>query len=255
MGWRCFVDLYVPPANLAVALQATAQIVVPTPGPPCAVALPNGQTLHLPFAFEPVLKIPPDEVTNEWWDEEPVDGDDGRYIELNAVRLTIESGERFSLLRFGATNNAASFVLFESRSAHQQLLRVLDQAGGHAGVILTDTVIEVRDLANPDRVLEVDWDWVQPEEGEYDIDRLAEQIVCQVSNPFHSVAVEPAWRTTTVMALVRGIDAKCAFDRCPILADALQDAGCDNEAILGHLRAGTRHYRGCWVLNLLRGKE
>ena len=74
-------------------------------------------------------------------------------------------------------------------------------------------------------------------------------------NPFRPVAVDPAWRTFDVMALATGIYAEKAFDRMPILADALQDAGCDSDAILDHLRDPKAvHVRGCWALDLVLGK-
>jgi hypothetical protein len=75
-------------------------------------------------------------------------------------------------------------------------------------------------------------------------------------NPFRPVAFNPAWRTSDVRLLAQGIyDAK-AFDRMPILADALQDAGCDNEDILMHCRdASLTHVRGCWVVDLVLGKS
>ena len=41
----------------------------------------------------------------------------------------------------------------------------------------------------------------------------------------------------------------------PILADALEDAGCTNQDILNHCRGGGEHVRGCWVVDLLLGKE
>jgi hypothetical protein len=42
----------------------------------------------------------------------------------------------------------------------------------------------------------------------------------------------------------------------PILADALQDAGCDNEEVLDHCRAADGvHVRGCWVVDLVLGKS
>jgi hypothetical protein len=73
--------------------------------------------------------------------------------------------------------------------------------------------------------------------------------------PFRDVAVAPAWRTSDVMLLARGIYEEKAFDRMPILADALQDAGCDHEEILSHCRATQwEHVRGCWVIDLLLGK-
>ena len=46
-----------------------------------------------------------------------------------------------------------------------------------------------------------------------------------------------------------------AFDRLPILADAVTDAGCDNADILTHCRGDGRHVRGCWVVDLLLGKD
>jgi hypothetical protein len=74
-------------------------------------------------------------------------------------------------------------------------------------------------------------------------------------NPFRPVAFDPTWRTSDVMLLARGIYDERAFDRMPILADALQDAGCTNDDILGHCRdASQPHARGCWVVDLVLGK-
>jgi hypothetical protein len=67
--------------------------------------------------------------------------------------------------------------------------------------------------------------------------------------------IDPAWRTADVLLLARGIYEERAFDRMPILADALQDAGCDNEDILAHCRdANTPLARGCWVVDLVLDK-
>jgi hypothetical protein len=75
-------------------------------------------------------------------------------------------------------------------------------------------------------------------------------------NPFRPVALDPAWLTSDVVALARGVYAERAFDRMPILADALQDAGCDCEEVLNHCRDATAaHVRGCWALDLVSGKE
>jgi hypothetical protein len=49
--------------------------------------------------------------------------------------------------------------------------------------------------------------------------------------------------------------ATSAFIRLPELADAMQKAGCDSEEILNHLRGIGPHVRGCWALDLVRGKE
>jgi hypothetical protein len=74
-------------------------------------------------------------------------------------------------------------------------------------------------------------------------------------NPFRAVKLAPAWLTSDVVALARGIYDDRAFDRMPILADALQDAGCDNDDVLDHCRdPHAVHVRGCWVVDLVLGK-
>jgi hypothetical protein len=75
-------------------------------------------------------------------------------------------------------------------------------------------------------------------------------------NPFRPVSFSAEWRTTDVLLLAQGIYAERAFDRMPILADALQDAGCDTDDLLSHLRdMNATHVRGCWALDLVLGKE
>jgi hypothetical protein len=78
---------------------------------------------------------------------------------------------------------------------------------------------------------------------------------CIFGNPFRPVALDPAWLTSTVVQLARGVYDDRAFDRLPILADALQDAGCDDEQVLTHLRGPGPHARGCWVVDLVLGKS
>lgn len=74
-------------------------------------------------------------------------------------------------------------------------------------------------------------------------------------NPFRPVTFDPTWRTSTAVALAESIYADHAFDRLPILADALQDVGCEDADILGHLRGDGPHVKGCWALDLVLGKE
>ena len=78
----------------------------------------------------------------------------------------------------------------------------------------------------------------------------------EVAGSTPPVAFSPAWRTSNVMLLGNGIYAERAFDRMPILADALQDAGCDSDDILNHCRDTNQvHVRGCWVVDLVLGKS
>jgi hypothetical protein len=77
-------------------------------------------------------------------------------------------------------------------------------------------------------------------------------------NPFRPVSVVPgllAWKDRRLPRLAHAIyDAK-AFDDMPILADALEEAGCSSAEILGHCRSGQSHVRVCWVVDLLLGKS
>ena len=71
--------------------------------------------------------------------------------------------------------------------------------------------------------------------------------------PFAPVKFDKRWRTETVKLLTDGITTEGKFDRLPILADALEEAGCDDSDILGHCRGPGAHVRGCWVVDLIRG--
>ena len=73
-------------------------------------------------------------------------------------------------------------------------------------------------------------------------------------NPFRPIVANPAWLTPTAVAIATAIYADRAFDRMPILADALEEAGCTNADVLLHCRSGGPHVRGCWVVDLLLGK-
>jgi hypothetical protein len=69
------------------------------------------------------------------------------------------------------------------------------------------------------------------------------------SPPFSPATVPPGWPTETVVALGTVIYTERAFDRLPILGDALEEAGCTDEAILSHCRGPGPHVPGCWVVD------
>jgi hypothetical protein len=73
--------------------------------------------------------------------------------------------------------------------------------------------------------------------------------------PFRPVALSPEWRTDTAVALARQMYESRDFGAMAILADALQDAGCDSADVLDHCRGPGPHVRGCWVVDLVLGKE
>jgi hypothetical protein len=76
--------------------------------------------------------------------------------------------------------------------------------------------------------------------------------------PFRPVALSPLarhWNDGTAVRLAEAIYQERAFDRLPVLADALEEAGCSNPEILAHYRAAGPHARGCWVVDLVLAKE
>lgn len=78
-----------------------------------------------------------------------------------------------------------------------------------------------------------------------------------VGNPFRPVAIDPTWlrwNDSTVPRLARAIFDARSFADLPILADALEEAECGDDRILGHLRSPGPHVPGCWAVDLLLGK-
>jgi hypothetical protein len=74
-------------------------------------------------------------------------------------------------------------------------------------------------------------------------------------NPCRPVTFASAWRTSTTVALAESMYAARDFGNMPILADALEEAGCDNAEVLSHCRGNGPHVRGCWVVDLVLGKS
>jgi hypothetical protein len=74
---------------------------------------------------------------------------------------------------------------------------------------------------------------------------------------FRPVTLDPGillWNDRAVQQLAQVIYAERHFEDMPILADALEDAGCTDAELLGHLRGPGPHARGCWVVDLLTGR-
>src|SRR5262249_7517154 len=79
-----------------------------------------------------------------------------------------------------------------------------------------------------------------------------------VGNPFRPPAVSPTcltWNDATVPRIAQAIYDERAFDRLPILADALEDAGCDDADLRNRCRGEGGHVRGCWAVDLLLEKR
>ncbi len=81
---------------------------------------------------------------------------------------------------------------------------------------------------------------------------------CIFGAVFHPTTIPSeilTWNNGTVVKLAQGIYDERAFDRLPVLADALEEAGCQDTDILGHCRHPGPHVRGCWVVDLLIGRN
>ena len=78
---------------------------------------------------------------------------------------------------------------------------------------------------------------------------------CLFGNPFRPRPEHEAWVTPEVTALAEAIYAERAFERMPVLADALEASGCAHAGLIDHCRSGQEHARGCWVVDLLLGKD
>jgi hypothetical protein len=89
--------------------------------------------------------------------------------------------------------------------------------------------------------------------------RLAAEVIRDVmGDPFRPVALRRSWLRQeggAVRHLAESIAAEGRYNELPILADALEDAGCTEAAVLEHCRGLGPHVRGCWVLALLRPQE
>lgn len=73
--------------------------------------------------------------------------------------------------------------------------------------------------------------------------------------PFARTAFPSAWRTATAIGLARAMYDHRDFAAMPVLADVLEEAGCDHAEILSHCRGDGPHVRGCWVVDLVLEKS
>lgn len=152
----------------------------------------------------------------------------------------------------------------ELEEAHENL----DSSGDYryrpaheATAIHQDLIQIARDTAQAAASLAGDAGLVGGSQGKSDSWELAEAAERQaqagflrdIIAPFRAVP-SPVF-TPMLIALASGIYEDRAFDRLSILADALEEAGCTDEAILTHCRGPGPHVRGCWVVDLLLGKE
>ena len=76
-----------------------------------------------------------------------------------------------------------------------------------------------------------------------------------MGNPFRPITFDPCCLTPSVVNLTQEIYDTRAFDRLPVLSEALEEAGCKNAEVLAHCRGPGPHVKGCWVIDTILGKE
>ena len=104
------------------------------------------------------------------------------------------------------------------------------------------------------QVTGVEWDEKYADEPDHQLALLRDIF----GNPFRPVAADSAWLTWhngLLVTMARQMYDSRDFSDLPVLADALEEAGCDNADILTHCRQPGPHVRGCWVVDLLLGKS
>jgi hypothetical protein len=136
-----------------------------------------------------------------------------------------------------------------------------------AGDAAEETVVDLRHVVAEMRELaalaeEADEAWAKALSAEASGAGSVEQAALLrdvIANPFRpSPAIDPAWLAWnggTLKTLASAIYEQQRFQDLPILADALEDAGCAEASLLDHLRGPGPHVRGCWAVDLLLGKE
>jgi hypothetical protein len=94
----------------------------------------------------------------------------------------------------------------------------------------------------------------QPDDFRGQRGKQAVRLRCLFGNPFQPIVLDPKWVSSTVKQLATVIYDERQFSNMPILGDALEEAGCDNQDVLKHCRRQVEHCRGCFVVDLVLGR-
>jgi hypothetical protein len=182
--------------------------------------------------------------------------DGRREALLSARRFHKKDGDAASLALPGADKSRKERLLAEARALAtsavwsctkgkptQAAMAYLEAARAAESIRLADTLTEG---------LQPRSDWQPPSPAELAVQ--CDFLRCIFGNPFRRSTLTAAWVTPTVRQLAAAVYDEPAFAALPILADALEDAGCTDQTILHHCRGPQLHVRGCWVVEALLAK-
>jgi hypothetical protein len=168
-----------------------------------------------------------------------------QYLDGLASAELLDSASQAAELHFGSAARAAAAAAFPRREL------------GNNGIDVAAHAADAVVYADP-HFISGEADWGRGA-GRAEQSAQADLLRDIIGNPFRRVPrLDPtvlAWDTGTVVQLAQLIYDECRFTDLPILADALEDAGCDDPDLLNHCRQPGVHVRGCWVVDLLVGNE
>ena len=262
MGLNYSIDLAVPIGRTGDLLTALARIATAS----CrdegqtTVYLPTGQVVTVPFSsdwehapihldrgdgevkFETDLLFPLDDALRGTYYADRGEVVGGvEHSAIGCIYLTVRVGCLYAEFSFTAATSEMSGLFVRSAAVRGRFRAVLAAAGGVAGWLDRETFGHYR-LDAPSETFEPEWDTPaggRPARASVDRDTAA---VCRgLGHTVPEPAAVARCRTGAVVGLARGIDRGAAYDRLPILADALEEAGCDNPDILAHCRRPGDH--------------
>ena len=165
------------------------------------------------------------------------------FLTDNRSRSAVETAERY------ADGLASNWELLAARRDAQRV--EIDETVDIEVVFIAKVLRETRMAVQPHARIGPGETWaVQPS--------VAAALLRDLFNPFRPAPVENSllvWNDATIPKMAQSIYDARAFDRLPLLADALEEAGCADADILSHCRTPGEHVRGCWVVDLLLGKS
>jgi hypothetical protein len=190
-----------------------------------------------------------------------------RYADGSTSREEVTA---FQFRMLSLPEGRESQTLIESVPPWWRMMGLMMQGGVPNIALLTHRIVqEVRESANDRhaalhaspgdeiRASRVAWaaaEMARSREHAFQCDLLR----CIFGNAFRPVALDPSWLTWhdgLLVSMAQRIYESRDFKDMPVLADALEEAGCTNPDILGHCRQqGAVHVRGCWVIDCLLAK-